>query len=439
MKTLLILLLFLLSATVGAQTNEGGAALPGIFRLNSLGSEYQGWNNCGPATLTNALVHFGYEDDQFRAATWLKPNYEDKNVSPWQMAEFVNTQIPELPVYAIVRSGGTLEQLQTLMVNEFPVVIEKGYEPSGYDWMGHYLLLTGWDESLQQVNSMDSFKGPNTRYSYDDIERYWQHFNYKYIVLYTVNREEELMALLGDDADEWLNHIKALEMARAEAIEDQDDAHAWFNMGSNFVSLGMYDAAAQAYDKAISLGLPWRILFTSDHGCHFKTRNGEYKRSCHDASVRVPTMFYGGPFTGGGRLSQMVSLLDLPPTLLDAAGISVPGQMQGRPRAILPLLKDDAADWQDEFWYQFGSFEAYYQTERYDDMIRIARQNQNDGGGQYVEETATISGAAQHTRHVADGRGETGKALTNYIAALTFNPNFTPAREARDRLRASQS
>ena len=112
MKTLLILLLFLLSATVGAQANEGGAALPGIFRLNSLGSEYQGWNNCGPATLTNALVHFGYEDDQFRAATWLKPNYEDKNVSPWQMAEFVNTQIPELPVYAIVRSGGTLEQLQ---------------------------------------------------------------------------------------------------------------------------------------------------------------------------------------------------------------------------------------------------------------------------------------------------------------------------------------
>ena len=54
-------------------------------------------------------------------------------------------------------------------------------------------LLTGYDDSLEEFNSMDSFKGPNTRYSYDDIERYWQHFNYKYIVLYTVNREEELM------------------------------------------------------------------------------------------------------------------------------------------------------------------------------------------------------------------------------------------------------
>ena len=114
------------------------------------------------------------------------------------------------------------------------------------------------------------------------------------------------------------------------------------------------EALGRLVDALISLDLLENtiILFTSDHGCHFKTRNGEYKRSCHDASVRVPTMFYGGPFTGGGRLSQMVSLLDLPPTLLDAAGISVPGQMQGR--SILPLLKDDAADWQDEVFVQIS-------------------------------------------------------------------------------------
>ena len=48
---------------------------------------------------------------------------------PLAEAEFVNTQISEIPVYAIVRSGGTLEQAQTLMVNGFPVVIEFGYEP----------------------------------------------------------------------------------------------------------------------------------------------------------------------------------------------------------------------------------------------------------------------------------------------------------------------
>ena len=316
-------MLFLLVLPVSAQTSEDVVELPNIFRMNALGAEYQGWNNCGPATLTNALVHFGYEDDQNRAAAWLKPNYEDKNVSPWQMAEFVNTQVAEMPVYALVRSGGTLELLKSLMVNGFPVIIEKGYEPPSYTWMGHYLLLSGWDDALAEVNSMDSFKGPNTRYSYDEIEHYWQHFNYQYIVLYTANRELELLDLLGEDADEWQNHINALEMARTEAIADQDDAHAWFNMGSSFVNLGMYDAAAQAYDRAISLGMPWRT-----------------------------------------------------------------------------------------FWYQFGALEAYYHTERYDDMIRIVRQNQNDGGGQYVEETYYYLGMAR------EGRGELDKALQNYITAL---------------------
>jgi hypothetical protein len=45
------------------------------------------------------------------------------------------------------------------------------------------------------------------------------------------------------------------------------------------------------------------VLFTCDHGNHFKTRNGEYKRSCHDASLRVPTAFSGPGFNGGGALT----------------------------------------------------------------------------------------------------------------------------------------
>ena len=94
------------------------------------------------------------------------------------------------------------------------------------------------------------------------------------------------------------------------------------------------------------------ILFTSDHGCHFKTRNAEYKRSPHDSSLRLPTALYGGPFTGGGRVSQLTSLIDLPPTLLDAAGIDVPAEMQGR--SILPLIRGEADDWQDEVFAQIS-------------------------------------------------------------------------------------
>ena len=114
------------------------------------------------------------------------------------------------------------------------------------------------------------------------------------------------------------------------------------------------EALGRLVDALISLDMleDTIILFTSDHGCHFKTRNAEYKRSCHDASVRVPTMLHGGPFSGGGRLQQMVSLLDLPPTLLDAAGIPAPAQMQGR--SLLPLLRGDVDDWQHEVFIQIS-------------------------------------------------------------------------------------
>lgn len=72
------------------------------------------------------------------------------------------------------------------------------------------------------------------------------------------------------------------------------------------------------------------VAYTSDHGCHFKTRNTEYKRSCHDGSIRVPLALSGPGFDGGRRIDAPVSTLDLPPTLLDAAGVAVPPGMQGR-------------------------------------------------------------------------------------------------------------
>ena len=45
--------------------------------------------------------------------------------------------------------------------------------------------------------------------------------------------------------------------------------------------------------KSLELDDDTIVLFTSDHGCHFKTRNNEYKRSCHESSIRVPTVLAG--------------------------------------------------------------------------------------------------------------------------------------------------
>ena len=79
------------------------------------------------------------------------------------------------------------------------------------------------------------------------------------------------------------------------------------------------------------------ILFASDHGSHFKTRNrdshlcggDDYKRSCHDACLRVPLVIAGGPFRGGRVVEDLVSTESLPKTILALAGVDVGGAMIG--------------------------------------------------------------------------------------------------------------
>ncbi len=114
------------------------------------------------------------------------------------------------------------------------------------------------------------------------------------------------------------------------------------------------EALGRVQDALKSLGLDENtiVLFTTDHGCHFKTRNEEYKRSCHESSIRIPMAFTGGPFTGGGRLKEMVSLVDVAPTLLDACQIPVPDDMQGH--SIMPLLGGKEAKWPQEIFVQIS-------------------------------------------------------------------------------------
>ena len=83
------------------------------------------------------------------------------------------------------------------------------------------------------------------------------------------------------------------------------------------------------------------FVFLSDHGCHFMTRNQEYKRSTHNSSIRVPLIIDGPGFHGTQQISELVGLIDVAPTLLEAAGTPVPSTWKGR--SLLPLLNDPGA------------------------------------------------------------------------------------------------
>ena len=93
-------------------------------------------------------------------------------------------------------------------------------------------------------------------------------------------------------------------------------------------------------------------MYLSDHGCHFKTRNPEYKRSPHESSVRVPLAIWGPGWNGGGVCAEAASLVDLMPTLLDTAGIAIPAGVQGR--SLCALRHGTPADWPEDTFIQFG-------------------------------------------------------------------------------------
>ena len=90
------------------------------------------------------------------------------------------------------------------------------------------------------------------------------------------------------------------------------------------------------------------IIFISDHGCHFLTRNrddhlngyDDYKRSMHDACLRVPLVITGGEFSGGKVVTDLVSTASLPKTLLGIAGVDIGDEMIGENLADVVNRKD---------------------------------------------------------------------------------------------------
>ncbi len=239
--------------------------LPSSWRLDGIRYEQQGWNNCGPTTMTMALSFFGWMNKQDIAAKWMKPNSEDKNVSPWQMVRFVNDNTAGTGVKALYRIGGNMQLLKRLLANNFPVIIEESIQPADDGWMGHYVLLMGYNDLNQEFLSYDSFLGYNQGNGrsnpYTQMDESWRHFNRVFIVLYPPSRELDLRGALGSYVDPAYANEIALEVARAEIGQNYEDKWAWFNAGTAYVAMQQYEDAAIAYDQAFRLTLPFRMLW----------------------------------------------------------------------------------------------------------------------------------------------------------------------------------
>ena len=223
------------------------------------------WNYCGPSSLAMDLSYWGWQGTREDIGRIVKGDPADYNVSPEELAYYVTTQTN---LNAIWRVGGDLNLLKQLVANGFPVVVEKGvfFQDSfvgGITWMGHYNVVVGYDDILQQIVVMDPYiggvdnpqEGINYRISYSYFTGEWRSFDYVFLVTYPFERSDDLLKILGDRVDEKISYSKALTQASGETknLSGLDQFFAWFNLGTNYVGLQDYVSATEAYNRAFSI------------------------------------------------------------------------------------------------------------------------------------------------------------------------------------------
>jgi hypothetical protein len=224
--------------------------------LTGAKEEYQLWNNCGPATLSMNLGFYGWSGSQVEAAKFLKPDPEDKNVSPDQLVAFAQS----VGFNAIYRVNGTTDLIKTMLRAGVPVLIEKGFEPEAdLGWMGHYELLVGFNDEKREFIAMDSYMGPYQAVPYAEFEKYWRQFDRTYLAIYPNDVAEQVQPILGSQLDDATMWNGSLATAQQEAAAAPEDPFAWFNLGTSYTALQDWSNAATAYDRARQLNLPWRM------------------------------------------------------------------------------------------------------------------------------------------------------------------------------------
>ena len=96
------------------------------------------------------------------------------------------------------------------------------------------------------------------------------------------------------------------------------------------------------------------FVFISDHGCHFETRNISDKCSAHESSIRVPLIIDGPGFHNARQVRELVGLIDLAPTLLEAAGVPVPSTWKGRSLFSLLSSLEARENWSNQQFIQIS-------------------------------------------------------------------------------------
>jgi N-acetylglucosamine-6-sulfatase len=97
------------------------------------------------------------------------------------------------------------------------------------------------------------------------------------------------------------------------------------------------------------------IVFAGDNG-YFYGEHGlsEERRLAYEESARIPlVVWFPKAITPQSAPDGLALNIDVAPTLLELAGVPVPGAMEGR--SLMPLLRGSARDWRTSFLVEYFS------------------------------------------------------------------------------------
>ena len=103
------------------------------------------------------------------------------------------------------------------------------------------------------------------------------------------------------------------------------------------------------------------ILYTSDNGFLFGEHGLIDKRTMYEPSIRVPLIAHCPELIPSGQQhEELVTNLDIAPTILSAAGVPVPDRCQGL--SFLNITRGNRANWRDHFLYEYFWERSFPQT-----------------------------------------------------------------------------
>jgi len=94
------------------------------------------------------------------------------------------------------------------------------------------------------------------------------------------------------------------------------------------------------------------VIYMGDNGFAFGEHGLIDKRTAYEESIRVPLLMHCPELFGGGQtVSSLVANIDIGPTILEAAGLTTPRDVDGR--SVLPLVQGKPAGWRDAVLYEY--------------------------------------------------------------------------------------